>query len=188
LTGYQLFWATYSFSAYLQETYSLTAVAVGTITVAKLWMRPIGAAAAGFAGDLFQRERVLAGLLLAASIALSMLILVPVGASQWVLLSIVLLIGLLTYGVRGIYWATLESCDILPKIKGLAIGIISLIGYSPDIYLPLINAALVEAYPGKTGYAIYYSGLSLCGLFGVAAAIMLARRVGENANIKTTSS
>ncbi|MDB4120445.1 MFS transporter, partial [Gammaproteobacteria bacterium] len=42
ICGYQLFYATYSFSAYLQENFGLSAVAVGTITVAKLWMRPIG--------------------------------------------------------------------------------------------------------------------------------------------------
>ena len=44
ICGYQLFYATYSFSAYLQQNFGLTAVAVGTITVAKLWMRPIGVA------------------------------------------------------------------------------------------------------------------------------------------------
>ena len=49
--GYQLFYATYSFSAYLQQNFSLTAVMVGYITVAKLWMRPIGGIAAGFIGD-----------------------------------------------------------------------------------------------------------------------------------------
>jgi sugar phosphate permease len=51
ICGYQLFYATYSFSAYLQQNFGLTAVAVGTITVAKLWMRPIGGITAGFIGD-----------------------------------------------------------------------------------------------------------------------------------------
>ena len=46
----------------------------------------------------------------------------------------------------------------------------SLIGYFPDIYLPLINGALIESYPGKTGYAIYFSGISVMGLMGSVAA------------------
>ncbi|HAQ48292.1 MAG TPA: MFS transporter, partial [Glaciecola sp.] len=70
LTGYQLFWATYSFSAYMQNHYGLTAVAVASITTAKLWMRPIGAVAAGFAGDFLDREFVLGVLLVFASISL----------------------------------------------------------------------------------------------------------------------
>lgn len=170
LCGYQLFWATYSFSGYLQKEYAMTAVTVGAITVAKLWMRPIGAITAGFVGDRFNVERVLAGLMLLSSIALALLVFVPVTASIYLLLAIVLLIGLLTYAVRGIYWATLDACGVPVRIKGLAIGIISIIGYAPDIYLPLINGPLLEAYPGRLGYAIYFLGIAFVGLLGTAAA------------------
>ena len=180
LTGYQLFWATYSFSAYLQTQYGLTAVAVGTITVAKLWMRPLGAAAAGFAGDFMDREWVLAGLLLAASVSLGGIVMLPQGSNTFVLLGIVLLVGFLTYAVRGIFWATLESCNIHNAIKGLAIGVISLIGYSPDVYLPLINGALLERYPGKTGYALYFSGIAVFGVLGALAAWRLKWIVAKN--------
>jgi hypothetical protein len=82
----------------------------------------------------------------------------------------VLIIGILTYAVRGIYWATLESCKVPNRIKGLAIGAISLLGYSPDIYLPLINGVLLETYPGKLGYSIYFSGIAIAGVFGAFAA------------------
>src|SRR3984957_16088703 len=41
--GYQVFWATYSFSAYLQVgDLKMTVVMAGTLTTLKLWMRPIG--------------------------------------------------------------------------------------------------------------------------------------------------
>jgi len=170
LTGYQLFWATYSFSGYMQQSYGLSAVAVGSITVAKLWMRPIGAVAAGFIGDRFNRERVLAVLMLSGTIALASLIVLPLTASVGVLLAVVLFIGLATYAIRGIFWATLDSCDIPIRIKGLAIGVISLIGYSPDIYLPLLNGFLLEKYPGKPGYSIYFAGIVFMGLLGTIAA------------------
>jgi len=182
LTGYQLFWATYSFSAYMQTQFGLTAVAVGSITVAKLWMRPIGAASAGFAGDYLNREKVLAWLMVLASVALGVLAMVPVSIGAVFLLAIVLVIGFLTYAVRGIFWATLESCNISNKVKGLAIGVISLLGYSPDIYLPELNNYLLALYPGKTGYAIYYNILAFMGLLGALAAwklksIVAARNV-----------
>lgn len=177
ICGYQLFWATYSFSGYLQNTFGMTAVAVGSITVAKLWMRPIGAAAAGFAGDFFDRQHVLTILLVLASASLASIAFLPDIAGTFLVLGIVLLIGLLTYAVRGVFWATLDSCNVPNRIKGLAIGVISLIGYSPDIYLPLLNSALLEAYPGRTGYAIYFVGLSVMGLFGALAAWQLGRRI-----------
>ena len=181
LCGYQLFWATYSFSGYLQQSYGMTAVAVGTITVAKLWMRPVGAIAAGFLGDRFNLEKVLAGLMLAGSVALAVLIILPLTASRGILLAVVLLVGLLTYAIRGIYWATLDSCNIPVRIKGLAIGVMSFIGYSPDIYLPLINGALLERFPGKPGYSIYFTGIVLMGLLGTLSAWRLKLIVSKRA-------
>jgi hypothetical protein len=180
LTGYQLFWATYAFSGYLQSHYALTAVAAGWITVAKLWMRAVGPVTAGFAGDFLSREGLLAWLLLLASAALASLVLLPATAGTIALLAIVLSIGILTYAVKGIYWATLASCGISNRVKGLAIGVISLVAYSPDVYLPLLNAALLERYPGKDGYGIYFSLIAAMGLLGALAAwrlnIMVARR------------
>lgn len=173
--GYQLFYATYSFSAYLQQNFGLTAVAVGTITVAKLWMRPIGGIAAGFIGDWSSPEKVLSILLVLASISLSMMAFLPTTSASIVMLVVVLLIGLLTYGVRGLYWATLGGCNVPNKIKGLAIGMISMIGYFPEMYLPLISAPLLEQYPGGLGYRIYYLIISACGLLGAYAAYLLGR-------------
>jgi hypothetical protein len=180
LSGYQLFWASYSFSGYLQNTYGLTAVAVGSITVAKLWMRPIGAIAAGFMGDRFNLEKVLAILMLAGTLSLALLIVLPLSASGTVLLSIVLMVGLLTYAIRGIFWATLDSCNIPVRIKGLAIGLMSLVGYAPDIYLPLINGPILEQFPGKTGYSIYFSLIVFMGLLGTLSAWRLKILVTRN--------
>lgn len=173
--GYQLFYATYSFSAYLQQNFGLTAVMVGTITVAKLWMRPIGGIAAGFIGDWIGPEKVLSTLLALASLALAMMAVLPANAATLFMLTVVLLIGLLTYAVRGLYWATLGACNVPNNIKGLAIGIISMIGYFPEVYLPLLSASLIEQYPDGLGYQIYYLTLSIFGLLGAYAAYLLAR-------------
>ena len=173
--GYQLFYATYSFSAYLQQNFSLTAVMVGYITVAKLWMRPIGGIAAGFIGDWLNPEKVLSILLVLASLSLAMMAFVPASSAALLMIVLVLLIGLLTYGVRGLYWATLGGCNVPNKIKGLAIGIISVIGYFPEVYLPLLSAPLIENDPGGLGYKIYYLIVATCGLLGAYAAYLLAR-------------
>ena len=174
--GYQLFYATYSFSAYLQQNFGLTAVVVGYITVAKLWMRPIGGIAAGFIGDWANPEKVLSILLVLASISLALMAFLPPSAATAVMVAMVLIIGLLTYGVRGLYWATLGGCDVPNRIKGLAIGVISMVGYFPEMYLPLISAPLLESYPGTLGYQIYYSLIAACGLCGAYAAYLLTKR------------
>ena len=177
MAGYQLFFATYAFSAYMQQNFGLTAVTAGMITVAKQWMRPLGAIGAGFVGDYWGRENVLGTLLVFGSIALASLAVLPLDAAAPVLLAIVLAVGLITYAVRGIYWATLERCNVPDRVKGFAIGVISLIGYAPDIYLPLIRGALVDNMPGQGGYSAYFLGIAAFGLVGAAAAWRLGRRV-----------
>ena len=173
--GYQLFYATYSFSAYLQQNFGLPAVAVGTITVAKLWMRPIGGIAAGFIADWSSPEKVLSILLIAASLSLGIMAFLPTKSAVISMILVVLLIGFLTYGVRGVYWATLDGCNIPNQSKGLAIGVISMIGYFPEFYLPLISAPLLEQYPGVLGYQIYYLIISGFGFIGAYAAYLLMK-------------
>ena len=144
--------------------------------MAKLWMRPIGGIAAGFIGDWANPEKVLSILLVLASISLALMAFLPASAATAVMVAMVLIIGLLTYGVRGLYWATLGGCDVPNRIKGLAIGVISMVGYFPEMYLPLISAPLLEAYPGTLGYQIYYLLIAVCGLGGAYAAYLLTKR------------
>ena len=181
LCGYQLVWATASTAAFLQQTHGMTAVTVGVITVAQLWMRPLGAVCAGVAGDLAGRESVLAGLFLLAALAVGGMILAPSPGGNALMLGIALIVALATFAVRGLYWGSLESCQVPARTKGLAIGAISLVGYSPDLYLPLVYGALLEAFPGRIGFSLYFGGVGLMGIAGAAAAWMLARRVRSGA-------
>ena len=110
LTGYHLFWATYSFSSFLRQGHGMDAVAAGTITVIKLWMRPIGGIGGGFLVNRFSNESVLGGAMLLASVGLIWLILLPQHANMYVLLA---LIGTIPYTVRGLYWALLDKLNAM---------------------------------------------------------------------------
>lgn len=167
--GYQLFWATYSFSAYLQQGYGMSAVAAGFITVTKLWMRPIGGIGGGFLGDRFSKEGVLGLCMLFASLCLCGLIFFPGSGGIYFLLALVLLIGVLTYAIRGLYWSLLDACRVPLSVTGLAIGLISVIGYLPDIFLPMINTAFAAHYPGVDGTRFYFAYIACCGLLGTVA-------------------
>jgi hypothetical protein len=81
----------------------------------------------------------------------------------------------LIYGVRGIYWATFRTCNIAPERMGLAIGLVSMLGYTPEIYLPWINTYLTTAYPGPLGFQIYFGGVAVFGFVGAALAFWLMR-------------
>jgi len=171
--GYQLFWATYSFSAFLQEGHGMSAVTAGFITVAKLWMRPIGGIGGGFLGDKYGKENILALCLAGATLGLVVMIVFPQLNTIYFMLAIVLLIGVLTYAIRGLYWAILDDCDIPLPVTGLAIGVISLIAYTPDIFLPQINGVIAARYEGVAVYHLYFGYIAVMGAIGTLAVLKL---------------
>ncbi|MEM5315416.1 MFS transporter [Paraburkholderia sp. JHI869] len=174
--GYQIFWATYSFSAYLQQgEMHMSVVAAGMVTTAKLWMRPIGGIGGGFLGDRLSNLRVLVWALFLAVAGLIGLILLPALRNMALLGAVVLFIGLMTYAIRGLYWTLLDYCAIPMRITGLAIGLVSLIGYSSDIFLPLVNGYITEHYAGMLGYQIYFAYVAAIGTLGGIAALVLKR-------------
>ena len=173
LIGYQIFWVTYSLAGLLQSIFQLSAVTVGAITVGRLWMRPLGGVLAGFIGDYFRVIPFLGVLMLIAGGLLALLPSLPATIGATVLFPMVLLIGLFTYGVRGIFWATLDECDVSASTRGLAVGIISLLAYTPDIYVPMVQSWALANWSGQQGFQIYY------GLFGASSVIgfFAARRL-----------
>jgi MFS family permease len=176
--GYQVFWATYSFAAYLHEGgFGLSATAAGAITTLKLWMRPIGGIGGGYLGDRLSKAGVLGGALVLAALAVAGLAVVPAHSPQALLVALVLFIGVLAYAVRGLYWSLLDACRVPPHCSGLAIGLISVLGYSPDVFLPLINGFVTQRFPGAPGYQLYFGYIAVIALAGAWAAFALRRRL-----------
>ncbi|MDR3446185.1 MULTISPECIES: MFS transporter [unclassified Dyella] len=176
--GYHFFWATYSFSAYLtQDGLGLSATMAGVVTTIKLWMRPIGGIGGGWLGDRFSNLRVLTYALALASVGMLGLIFLPALHVTLLVVILAVLIGLVTYTIRALYWAILDQCAIPSRITGLAIGIISVVGYSPDVLLPLINGWLTETFPGMLGYRLYFGYVFAIGSMGVLAAVALKKRI-----------
>jgi fucose permease len=172
--GYQVFWATYSFSAYLHEgAMGLSVVMAGAVTTLKLWMRPIGGIGGGFLGDRFSKISALMIALFLAALSLLGLVAAPGIGSHVALVFLVLFIGILTYAIRGLYWSLLDRCNVPIETMGLAIGLISVLGYSPDVFLPLINGYLTQTFPGVFGYQLYFGYVAAVAVLGSCAALVL---------------
>ena len=81
-------------------------------------MRPIGGIGGGFVGDRIGTLNVLGGALFCAALAFVGLIAFPSLNQIALLVGVVIVIGLLTYAVRGLYWSVLERCDVPARITG----------------------------------------------------------------------
>lgn len=185
--GYHLFWSTYSFSSYLQEgNWGFTAVMAGTITTIKLWLRPVGGGVGGYLGDKFTNVGVLNIALIISALALLGLIYFPqfdLGQETIIAFCVffILLAGVMTYAIRGLYWSIIKHLDIPVEKLGLAIGLISTIGYCPDIFIPLINGYIVQAAKDQglgtqVGYQWYFGYTVAMTFVGIIACFFLAAR------------
>ncbi|GGA14645.1 MFS transporter [Dyella caseinilytica] len=178
--GYHLFVVTYSFSAYLElDGFGFAAAAAAGITTIKLWTRPFGGIGGGWLGDLFTNLRVLTVAIALATLGVIGLVAAPMLKSGVVAAGFVIFVGLMAYAIRGLYWAILDVCNVPVRVTGLAIGIVSVIGYSPDTYVPLLNGWLTQHFGGALGYQLYYSYIAVVGVLGVIAACTLQKRINR---------
>lgn len=176
MIGQALFWVTYSISAFLQVNFGLSALAAGSVVLTKLWMRPVGGITIGFLGDWVSKELLLAWLLALASTSLIAICFADLGGSMPAIVGIVLVIGYLTYAIKGLYWALLDHCPVPRHIVGLAIGLVSFVGYLPDVLLPLYDGFLSRQYPRAVSFQIYFTSIALCGYLGAALCLVFWRR------------
>lgn len=72
-----------------------------------------------------------------------------------------------TYAIRGLYFSILRDGKIPIILAGTAIGIVSIIGYSPDIFATPLYGYLLDKYPGIKGHQFVYLVLTLFSLIGI---------------------
>ena len=91
-------------------------------------------------------------------------------------LMFVLSIGLMAIGVysaRVLYFATLEEAKIPLAVTGTAVGFISVIGYTPDIFTGLINGYFLDKYDEIVGHQIVFGIMTVFSIIGFIASYML---------------
>ena len=72
-----------------------------------------------------------------------------------------------TYAIRGLYFSILKDGKIPYILSGSAIGLISIVGYSPDIFATPLYGYILDNYPGIRGHQYVYLILFLSSLIGI---------------------
>jgi len=164
--GYAVFWTVYYIGGFLQTNKMMDAVTVASITVIILWMRPVGGFLGGIFADKIGKPKT-NGIALAGAalflVAAALLPLTGMGIS-----AAVVVLGIFLYAIRGTYWSFLGMSKIPTAMMGTAIGLISFIGYLPDIILPQMNTFLWNTFGDQGGYVAYFVVSAVFGALGIA--------------------
>lgn len=175
--GYKL---TDVFSLYAQDVMLYDEVGAAQVGTFLLFIRPIVGILIGVLAD---RSRPSLWLFIGFIIAFLGAVIFASGlVSQngpiFFLLSI-LIVALGVYAARALYFAVMQSGKIPVVLTGTAVGLISLVGYTPDIFAGPAMGYLLDADPGLEGHRNVFWMLACFSFIGGLAAYRYFKIYGK---------
>ena len=167
-----------NYSLFAVQAYGMNEVEGAKVTAISAWVRPIAAVGAGLLGDRFMSSRISA--LCFATMVGSYLwfgLTEPVPSMPWILYANVLVTSAAVFGLRGIYFALFEEAAVPIGATGTAVGLVSVIGYTPDVFVALTAGWLLDRSPGVTGHQHFFLFLSIFAAVGLLASLLFRREV-----------
>jgi len=171
-----------NYSLYANQVLGMDKVASARLAADGAWLRPVAAVLAGLVADRFTARR---------SIAV-MFIVLCICSVTWAMSSpsgfglVVIYVNFFTtfaavYALRGVYFALLEENRTPNFLTGAAVGMISVVGFTPDVFFGPISGRILDANPGLVGhqhYFLFLGSIAAAGLLVVGWLVWLRRHGG----------
>ncbi len=164
--------STDDFSLYAREVLGFSEADAAGVGTAALWLRAIVAILAGYLADRFDRIKLLT---IFFGITAGCGLLVGMGLLDQVLGLILLNLTLTAvgiYAVRAIYFAVMKEAKVPISYTGTAVGIVSFVGFTPDIFMGPWMGHLLDKHPGEPGHQYVFLLLSLFALIGLITSLV----------------
>src|SRR6056297_1033898 len=172
--AYFSFLGTYEFPAYAERGFERSKEFGAWLGAFRDWLRPAAAVVAGIIADRFSASKAIRAAFVVLMLSYATLWLVPPALTPIaVLWAQVSATALAVFALRGIYFALLEESRIPMHLTGIAVGTISMIAYTPDIFAPLLAGWLVDSSPGVLGYQRFFGLMAAIAAIGFAATIVM---------------
>lgn len=176
LCAYYSYKMTNLFSQYAEQVMGYDKIEAAKVGTYLLYMRPVIGVTIGLLADRTKASLwIIVGFFLMAITSLVFALGIINDSTP---LLFVLSIGTMAIGVysaRVLYFATLEETKIPLAVTGTAVGFISVIGYTPDIFTGLINGYFLDAYNEEIGHQIVFAIMFGFALIGLLASYKLYR-------------
>ncbi len=175
LIAYWLYIGTFEFSSFAEKTFQQDKVFGATLGAFREWLRPLSALTAGFLADRIRPTRAVGLGFLLAAVGYAVLAGLPGDADLlWVLWIQVAAVAIAVFALRGIYYALMEEGRVPIALTGTTVGLVSTIGYTPDIFAYPLVGWLVDNFGAQSGYHYYFTLLACAALIGVFLTLVLA--------------
>lgn len=166
--AYTTYWATFDLSQFAVSGYGMSELEGASLSASAVWLRVPSALAAGWFADRIGTRRTLTwvftGLLIAFLSAASLR---PGPNTLFAFYLQAAGVAMGAYALRGIYYALLEEAELPNALTGVAVGLVSTIGYVPDVIIPPLSGWLFDRFPGAAGHRLYFlvqAGVCVVGI------------------------
>lgn len=172
-TGYK---GTDDFGLYARDAFGFDDVKSTYVSALSFWVRPLAAFGAGALADRIHASRatllcfvaLIGGDLVIASGVLS-------PSLPWTLFMAVAGTSAAVFGLRGVYFALFDEAQVPDALTGTAAGLVSVIGYTPDIFMGPLMGKLTDGYPGALGHQYLFAVLAGFATIGLLATLLFQR-------------
>jgi nitrate/nitrite transporter NarK len=165
-----------NYSLYAVQVLGMDEVEAARFATYGAYLRPVAAILAGIIADRFDAIRSIAAafvVLILAYAALSQLL--PQGAGINLIYLSVFVSFFAVFALRGIYFALLEENKTPRHLTGAAVGMVSLVGYTPEVFFAPIAGRILDATPGVGGHLHYFQFLAVIAALGLLVSYSLLR-------------
>jgi len=167
-----------NYSVYLVDVLGISLAKSSTLTSILFWLRPFSAFFAGLIVDKLHQKYdgarflALSAMLLLASFLQLFLALKVFSLFSPIFFTILISAGL-AYALRAIYFSVFGDLKIPQNLVGTTVGIVSLVGYLPDLFFGSLTGYLIDTYPNAQGYSYTFAFTCLTLFVGSAASFII---------------
>lgn len=159
----------YYFVPYATSLLGMTVTSAALLAAVKRYISPISNVGGGILGDKIGTSNLLFISFVVMALGVTGILFLPLNKSTTVMWLFVVLyiVNYLFYQVNySLSWAMMEEGAIPDKYSGTAAGLISTIGYLPDIFISLMAGKILDKYPGVLGYRYFFGYLVFMLILG----------------------
>ncbi|TVZ55322.1 sugar phosphate permease [Lutibacter sp. Hel_I_33_5] len=144
------------------------------------YLRPLAAISIGWIADKFVPSKLITPIF-------SILILVSAflgfgvfnDQHIYISFSIFIFMALGTYSLRGLYFAIIEETKTPLQLTGTLVGIISVVGFTPDIFMSLFTGYMLGENPTIIEYQHLFSTFTIIPIIGLLATLGFRKSISK---------
>lgn len=147
----------YYFTPYLTEILGATVTFAAALAASKRWFSLLGNVGGGIVTDKVGTGRMLLISFIVMAVGTVGMLLLPQNSGSIMIFTVLFVIVYIFYNVNyAMTWAMMDEGAIPERLSGSAAGLISTIGYLPEIFCSLLAGIMIDQNPGWEGYRNYF--------------------------------